>query len=164
MEPEHTQLLFAVSHLGFSTYYGRFAGASGTLDFRPGALTASTVVVSVPVASVSTTSPELTAALKGPKWFDAARFPSLVFRSTGASVLGRDQGTVTGELTMHGVTRPVTLKVRFNGAGYNPLDHKYTVGFEASGIVHRRDFGIDAYEPLIGDDVELILSAAFEKR
>ena len=65
---------------------------------------------------------------------------------------------------MHGVTKPVTLDVTFNGAGTNPLDKKYTVGFEASGAIKRSDFGLNTYIPLIGDDVRLIISAGFEHR
>jgi polyisoprenoid-binding protein YceI len=69
---------------------------------------------------------------------------------------------VTGNLTLHGVTKPEILKVVFNGAGTNPIDKKFTAGFEVSGDVQRSDFGVRAYVPLIGDDVKLIISAAFE--
>jgi polyisoprenoid-binding protein YceI len=69
---------------------------------------------------------------------------------------------VTGNLTLHGVTKPVTLDVKFNGAGTNPLDKKYTVGFEVSGAIKRSDFGVNTYVPLIGDDVKITISAGFE--
>jgi polyisoprenoid-binding protein YceI len=71
---------------------------------------------------------------------------------------------VTGDLTFHGVTKPVTLAVKFNGAGTNVLDKKYTAGFEVSGKIKRSDFGVKTYVPLIGDDVDLIISAGFEHK
>ena len=78
------------------------------------------------------------------------------------SQTGKNSAVVTGDLVFHGVTKPVTLKVKFNAAGINPLDHKYTAGFEVSGEIKRSDFGVKTYLPLIGDDVGLIISAAFE--
>ena len=69
-----------------------------------------------------------------------------------------------GNLTLHGVTRPETFSVKFNGAGVNPLDHAYTVGFEVRGQIKRSDFGVSKYVPLIGDSVDVIISAAFEKK
>jgi polyisoprenoid-binding protein YceI len=70
---------------------------------------------------------------------------------------------IAGDLTLHGVTRPMTLKAKFNAAGVNPLSKKYTVGFEVEGVLKRSDFGVDRYVPLVGDEVKLIVSAAFEK-
>ena len=87
-----------------------------------------------------------------------------VARSIGVTVTGQDTAKVAGDLTMHGLTRPVTLNVTFHGAGVNALDNKYTVGFEASGHLKRSDFGINPNLPLVGDRVDLIISAAFEKQ
>jgi polyisoprenoid-binding protein YceI len=86
----------------------------------------------------------------------------MVFKSTKVTETGKDAAKVTGDLTFHGVTKPVTLAVKFNGAGTNPLDKKYTAGFEVSGKIKRSDFGMKTYVPLIGDDVDLIISAGFE--
>jgi polyisoprenoid-binding protein YceI len=76
---------------------------------------------------------------------------------------GHDSARVTGELTFHGVTLPETLNVTFNGSGVNVLSHQYTVGFNATGTIKRSDFGVKTYVPLIGDDVSIIISAAFVK-
>lgn len=164
VDPAHTQILFSVSHLGFTTYYGRFASASGTLDLSAKAPDASQLRIEVPTGTVSTTSDKLNDELKGAQWFDAQRYPEIIFRSVKVTRTGQDTAQVTGDLMLHGVTKPVTLAVRFNGAGVNPLDKKYTVGFHATGTIRRSDFGMTTYVPLIGDEVGLTLSGAFERQ
>jgi polyisoprenoid-binding protein YceI len=164
VEPNHTRILFAVSHMGFTTWYGDFTGASGALQLDPADLSRSRLEVSAPTASVATTNAVLDGELKSADWFDAAHYPTITFKSRQVTRTGRDTADVAGDLTLHGVTRPVTLHARFNGAGVNPLDKAYTVGFEVSGRIKRSDFGVTKYVPLVGDDVDLIISAAFEKQ
>ena len=164
VDPAHTQILFSVSHMGFTTYYGRFANASGMLDLSPKDPDGSRLQVTVPTATVSTTSDKLNDELKGAQWFDAQKYPEIAFKSLKVARTGQDSAQVTGDLTLHGVTKPVTLAVHFNGAGVNPLDKKYTVGFRATGTIRRSDFGMTTYVPLIGDQVELTLSGAFERQ
>lgn len=163
IEPVHTRVLFAVSHLGFSTWYGEFTNASGTLKLAPGFVEGSTFEIRIPVETVSTSNAKLDGELKDAPWLDAAQFPEILFKAKKVERTGDKTAKVTGELTLHGVTKPVTLNVKFNGAGINPLDKKYTVGFEAKGLIKRSDFGVKTYLPLIGDDVTLIISAAFER-
>ena len=163
IEPNHTRVLFAVSHFGFTTYYGEFVGASGSLDLDPKDIGKSRLDVSVPVSGISTPSEKLTGELKDPDWFDAAKFPTISFKSTAIAATGADTADVTGDLTMHGVTKQVTLKAKFNAAGVSPVDKAYTTGFEVSGHVKRTDFGVSKYAPYVGDDVRLIISAAFER-
>jgi polyisoprenoid-binding protein YceI len=162
VEPSHTRILFSVAHMGFSTWYGDFTGASGTLRLDPARPANSELQVSVPVASVSTTNSVLDGELKSADWLDAARFPTMSFTSRQVTVTGPGRADVLGDLTLHGVTKPVTLHATFNAAGTNPLSKAYTVGFEARGAIKRSDFGITKYAPLIGDEVQLILSAPFE--
>ena len=164
VEPEHTEVLFGVSHLGFSTYYGRFSQASGTLVFDPATPANSTLAISVPTATVSTASDKLNGILKSVGWFEVARFPAMTFKSTKVTVTGADRGIVVGDLTLHGVTRPLTLEVSFDGAGVDPVAGKYTIGFEATGTLKRTEFGISTFAPYIGDEVRLILSGAFVKQ
>ncbi|MGI8839578.1 MAG: YceI family protein [Caulobacteraceae bacterium] len=164
IEPVHTRILFSLSHLGFSTWYGDFTHASGTARIDPAHPAASSVEVSVPTGSVTTTNSTLDAELKGPDWFDAAKFPAITFKSRQLSVTGPGQGQIVGDLTLHGVTRPVTLQVQFHGAGANPMSHAYTAGFDATGEIKRSDFGVPKYVPMVGDEVKLILSAAFERK
>lgn len=164
VEPAHTRVLFSLSHMGFSTWYGEFTGASGSLTIDPKNAHLDAVSVTVPTASVSTSNATLNEELKGDKWLDAGKFETISFRSTRVVPTGDRTADVEGQLTLHGVTRPVTLKASFNGAGVNPLTKGYTVGFEVSGDIKRTDFGVTTYAPLIGDDVHLIISAAFEKK
>lgn len=163
VEPQHTRVLFSVSHLGFTTYYGEFTGASGTLRLDPANPATSQLEVTVPTANVSTTNAKLDGELKGADWLDASRFPTITFRSTRVTPTGPRAAEVAGDLTLHGVTRPVVLQARFNGAGVNPLDKAYTTGFEVSGRVRRSEFGVKTYVPLVGDEVDLTISAAFER-
>ena len=163
IEPTHTRVLFSVSHMGFTTWYGDFSGATGSLVLDPAHPDASRLQVSIPMAGLSTTNAKLDGELKGADWFDVARFPTASFRSTSVKVVGQGQADVTGDLTLHGVTRPETLRVSFNGAGQNPLSHAYTAGFEVRGQIKRSDFGVSKYVPVVGDNVDLIVSAAFTK-
>jgi polyisoprenoid-binding protein YceI len=164
VEPVHTRILFSLSHLGFSTWYGDFTHASGSARIDPAHPAASSVEVSVPTDSVATTNAVLDGELKGPDWFDAARFPAITFKSRQLTVTGPDRGQMVGDLTLHGVTRPVTLQVQFHGAGVNPLTHAFTAGFDATGAIKRGDFGITQDLPLVGDEVTLIISAAFVRK
>jgi polyisoprenoid-binding protein YceI len=164
IEPVHTRILFAVSHMGFSTWYGEFSGASGTLALDPARIGSSQVDITVPAASLNSSNATLDAELKGDKWFDVARFDTIRFHSTHVARTGENTADIAGDLTLHGVTRPVTLKAKFNAAGANPLSKAYTVGFEVAGDIKRSNFGVATYVPLIGDDVHLMISAAFEKK
>jgi polyisoprenoid-binding protein YceI len=164
VEPLHTRVLFSVSHMGFTTWYGEFTNVSGSLNLDPKKPAGNALEIHIPVGTVSTTSAKLDGELKGDQWLDAAQFPEMVFKATKVTEAGKDTAKVTGDLTLHGVTKPVTLAVKFNGAGVNPLDKKYTAGFEVSGKIKRSDFGVKTYLPLIGDDVDLIISAGFEHK
>jgi polyisoprenoid-binding protein YceI len=164
LEPVHTQVLYSLSHMGFTTWYGNFTGASGTLVIDPKSPANSTLSVSIPAASLSSTSAKLDGELKGSGWFGVADYPTITFKSTKVDQTGPTAAQVTGDLTLHGETHPVTLAVTFNGAGVNPLDRADTLGFEAIGRIKRSAFGIRKYVPLVGDDVNLIISAAFEKK
>ncbi len=163
VETSHTRVQFTVSHMGFSDWYGDFSGVTGTLQLDPKALAKAKVNVTIPVASVSTTNATLDGELKDPNWFDAAKYPTITFASTKVTPTGARTALITGDLTFHGVTKPVVLKATFLASGTNPLSKGYTVGFNATTSLKRSDFGVNTYLPLIGDDVTLRISAAFEK-
>lgn len=164
VDPGHTQVGWRVSHMGFSNYAGGFSDVSGTLELQPKNPASAKLSVKIPVASVATTSAKLTDELKGDQWLDAAKFPDMTFVSTKVAPAGKDHAKVTGDLTLHGVTKPVTLDVTLVGAGVNPLSKKYTVGFEATGTLKRSEFGVKTYVPLIGDELHLTIAGAFEKQ
>ena len=164
VEPNHTQVLFSVSHMGLSTFYGQFSDASGSLALDARMPAKSSFEIHVPVNSVSTSSDRLTGELKSNAWLDAAADPEIVFKSTKVTPVGHGYAAVAGSLTLHGVTRPIVLKARLVGAGINPLDKKYTVGFDLTGTIKRSEFGVKTYVPLIGDAVSLTISGVFEKQ
>lgn len=164
VDPNHTQVVFGVSHFGFTTYYGSFTQVSGTLNLDPKAPTQSSADITVKTDSVSVQSPKLEGELKGDQWLDSAKFPDATFKSTKVTTTGPTTATVAGEFTLHGVTKPMTLAVTYVNVGPNPLSKVYTVGFEAKGKIKRTDFGVKTYAPMIGDEVELTISGAFEHK
>jgi polyisoprenoid-binding protein YceI len=162
IDPNHTQVVFGVNHFGFTTYYGTFTNAAGTLDLDPTKPADSKLDVTIKTDSVSVMSPKLEGELKGDQWLDAGKFPDATFKSTKVTKTGAATASVTGDLTLHGVTKPVTLDVTYVNAGPNPLSKAYTAGFEAKGKIKRSDFGVKTYLPVIGDEVQLMISGAFE--
>lgn len=164
VEPTHTRVQFAISHLGFTDWYGDFTGTTGSLSIDPKNLASTKVDISIPVASISTTNTKLDGELKSNAWLNADQFPMIRFVSTKIVRTGPGKATIKGDLTLHGVTKQVALAARFNGAGINPLDKAYTIGFNATMAIKRSDFGVNAYVPLIGDDVTIRISAAFEPK
>lgn len=162
LDSSHAMVQFAVSHMGLSTWYGAFSGTKGRLNLNPGNPAASSVEVTLPVASVSTINATLTKELTEAAWLNAGKFPNASFKSTRIAVRG-NRADITGNLTLNGVTRPIVLNTVFLAHGTNPLSKKYTVGFEATGKFKRSDFGVKTYIPMIGDEVTLTISAPFEK-
>ena len=162
VESYHTQVGFSLSHFGFTHYSGLFSGATGSLLLDPANPAASKLDVTIPVQSIQTTVPVLTEELKGDKWFDAAKFPQASFTSTKVEFSPKGEGTITGNLTLHGVTKPIVLHAHLVGAGVNPINKAYTVGFDASGTIKRSDFGVSMYTPALGDEVQLSIAGAFE--
>ncbi|MFT8516977.1 MAG: YceI family protein [Acetobacter persici] len=164
VETSHTQVTFSLLHFGFTEYSGLFSGATGSLTYDPAHPAASKLNVSIPVASVQTTSAKLTDELHGADWFDAARYPAATFVSTKVVPTSAGTADVTGNFTLHGITKPLTLHVRYVGAGINPMDKAYTVGFQATGTLKRSAFGVKTYVPMVGNDVTLSIAGAFEKQ
>jgi polyisoprenoid-binding protein YceI len=162
VDSDHTQVEFKVNHLGFNSYYGIFGGATGSLTLDPARPSAASVSIQIPLANLVTTNEKLNAHLKTPDFFDAAKFPTATFTSTSVSVSGQT-AKIAGNLTLKGVTRPVVLDARFTGAGPHPMNKKAVIGFEATTIVKRSDFGVSYGVPLVSDEVPLRITAAFEK-
>lgn len=164
LETSHARVLFAVDHMGFSTWYGDFYGATGELALDPAKLADAKLSVTIPVASVATHNAVLDGELKSADWFDAEKFPTITFTSTKVTVTSATTAKVEGNLSFHGVTKPVTLDAKFKASGTNPMSKAVTIGFEVSGKLKRSDFGVGKYVPLVGDEVSLIISAPFEKK
>jgi polyisoprenoid-binding protein YceI len=162
IDPFHTQVIWTVNHLGYTEYSGMFTNPTGTLVLDPAKPAASKVEVSFPIAGVKTTVAELDGKLPAADFFDAAKFPNATFVSTNVVTSGSN-ATITGNLTIHGVTKIVVLKARFIGAGPEFWgDKKMAFGFAATTSIKRSDFGISQGIPLVSDRVDLTINAGFE--
>jgi polyisoprenoid-binding protein YceI len=153
-ESSLTSLEFTVSHFGLSMQHGRFREAWGRIVYDPATASGSVDFVVDP-ASVDTGWDLRDAFLRSEEMFDIADYPVLRFRSRHLTFEGARLVAIDGDLTLHGVTRPLTLSVARLECGRNPADGQEGCGAEASGQLHRSDFGMDFARTLIGDDVEL---------
>jgi polyisoprenoid-binding protein YceI len=166
LDEQHTQVLFAIKHEGISTFYGRLGKVSGTVDFDQARPDNSTLNVSVDTTTIDTHVPELDSSV--PKdLFQADKFPTATFVSTGVAKTGDTTGTVTGNLTIAGVTKPVTLKVTFNGGrGSGEPLQPYRLGFDATATLKRSDFGLNRviWDGFVSDDVTLMIEAEAERK
>lgn len=173
IDATHTRVLFRVSHLGFSFYTAFFRDVQADLVFDPENPEGMAVTATIKAASVETMYPDpavdFNALIAGPDFLDSGTHPDITFTSSGVVVTGDQTADVTGDLTLHGVTRPVTLSVRFNGGyGGHPMDPGGArVGFSATGSLLRSDFGIAYGVPApgttmgVGDEVEVIIETEF---
>ena len=170
-DPAHTLVAWTVNHFGFNSYFGAFGDVDGTLQIDPADLSSAKVDVTIPITSVTVVSDGLRDHLLRPGKdggdpdFFGAEPEAARFVSTSVDV-GADgtSASITGDLTMNGVTKPVTIDARFTGAGTNPMSKVETVGFMGTAKIMRSDFGIDYALPVVSDEVTLKISAAFEKR
>src|SRR5918994_7573721 len=160
IEPDYTQGVFRWSHLGFSNPAAQVSQGQGTLEFDPADPTRAFVQVTIPLSSLSTGVPALDEHLRSEDFFEIAKFPTATFRSTkverGAA---KDRLRVTGELDLHGVTKPVLLEVTVLKVGANPRTQLPTVGFEATATIKRSDFGLGAYVPQVGDEIRMQITS-----
>lgn len=172
-DPSHTLVEWELNHLGFSPYFGIFGDVTGTLQLDPKMPQNAKVSVTIPVSKVTTASAGLTShLLRAPK--EAGGKPDFfgpapadaTFVSTSVKSKGTGMADVTGNLTLNGVTKPVTLATKFYGAGKMPaqMGGAENVGFEAMGTIKRSDFGMGTMVPMLGDEVTLKIAAAFSKK
>jgi polyisoprenoid-binding protein YceI len=160
IDPVHTNIVFVTSHLGFSRMIGQFQAFSGEFTFDDQAVKNSAVSVTIQTASVDTDDQARDDHLRSPDFFNAAEFPEMTFASTAIERTGDKTGKITGDLTLLGVTKPVTLDVTFNQRAPHPLPQYNGVevaGFSAATTIKRSDFGMSTFVPAIGDEIEIIL-------
>jgi polyisoprenoid-binding protein YceI len=162
---KETLVRYGVDHMGFSEFWGTFPGATGTLVLDPKAFGAAKLDVKVPIWQVETTNRELNGELFSDEFFDAENYPWMTFKSTKVVRAGPKSLKVSGDLTMHNITKPIVLDVTFHGAGNDPFTGKdIIVGFDAQGRVKRSDFGLGKYVPIVSDETTITISAEFKKR
>jgi polyisoprenoid-binding protein YceI len=161
-DPNHSKITWSVTHFGFSTYIGQFPGVMANLKLDPKALGATTLDATIDTTKLGTLNAALDTHLKSPDFLDVAKFPQATFKATSVKSTGASTAEITGDLTLHGVTKPVTLQASFVQGGTSPIDKKYTLGFQAKGVIKRSDFGVKTYAPAISDDVTLEIDAEFK--
>jgi polyisoprenoid-binding protein YceI len=156
-EGRHYYAGFQISHLGYSIMHGRFDEISGTIEYDSANPTASTVSVTLDVTSINTNHPKRDAHLQSPDFFNAAEFSEITFVSTKLEQTGENTGKVTGDLTMLGVTKSVTLETTLLKIGAHPFNQAPIAAWSARGTIKRSDFGINYGLPAIGDEVTLLI-------
>lgn len=158
LDPVHTRVMVAVQHAGFSRAIGTVSGSSGRLHFDPDDWTTARLDVRVPMQRMDLGDEKWNKAVKAANLLDVEKFPEARFVSTSIEPIDSMRASVQGELTLHGVTRPVKLDVVLNALKRHPLPpFRRTAGFSASTTISRAAFGIDAWKSVIGDDVEIRL-------
>ncbi len=162
VDPNHTQVIWSVDHFGFNRLFGMVGSMSGSLELDPARLSETKVAIDIPLSGLTVTSPGFAKHLQAADLFDTAKFPTARFVSRQVRVRGQ-AATIIGDLTLRGVTRPLTLNARFGGAGANPMNKKQTVGFSATGTLKRSEFGLGLAVPAVSDEVRLEVTAAFER-
>ena len=166
LEPDYTQGVFRWNHLGFSSPAAQFAQGVGTLEFDQADPTKSSVTVTIPLGSLYTGVPALDDDFRSTDFFDTARFPTATFKSTRVERLAAaDQLKVSGDLSLHGVTKPIVLDVMVVKVGTNPRSNLPTIGFDAKTTLKRSDFGLGKYVPQVGDEIQMhLISQAVEAK
>lgn len=176
LDQNHAFLTWTATHNGISSYTANFTDFDATLDFNPEEPTSSSIEVTINPASVETnypgdfkgTHPDSSfdgwneALARDARFFNTDEFPQITFVSTGAEKTGEYTGTVTGDLTFLGVTRPVTLDVTYNGTANLPwYGERDLIGFNASTTINRSDYGLDAVSGAVSDEVTIEFSGEF---
>jgi len=162
IDPNHTNVLVTWSHFGLSNPSINFGDADGAIVYNADDAAASSVEVTLPVSGISALAADFHDHLSSADWFDAAKFPTATFKSSSVQVAGTNKFTVAGDLTVKGVTKPVTLDVTLNGAGEHPMRKVPAVGFDATTTLKRSDFGLGGFAPAVSDEVKVhITTEAF---
>lgn len=173
LDLSHASLIFRVSHLSFSNYTARFTRFDARLKFDPARPDAALLTATVDPTSIETDYPDkkthdFNATLQNDQWLDTKKFPQITYTSTRIEMTGPTTARIHGDLTLHGVTKPLVLEAEFNG-GYtgHPMEPNARIGFSATGQLKRSDFGISYGIPEpgttmgVGDAVEIILETEF---
>jgi polyisoprenoid-binding protein YceI len=163
LDSDHGKITWSVSHMGFSTYTGQFVNVQAELSLNPTNPSASTLTATIPLADVASGNTALNGHLQTADFFDTANHPTATFVSRSVTIHADDptEATVVGDLTLRGVTKPVTIEVDFNQAGPS-MGNTYKAGFDGETTIKRSDFGITYGIPMgLGDEVELHIEGEF---
>lgn len=158
-DPMHTNITWSANHFGFSNPDGKFASASGTLVLDREHPENSKVNVSIATDGLVTGMALFDEHIKSDKFLNVAKFPTATFVSDKVELTGADTAKVTGQFTLLGVTKPVTLDVKLNQIAVNPINNKQTAGFSATTTIKRSEWGMTTYVPNVSDDVKISIEA-----
>lgn len=162
LDPRHASLVVRVVHMGFSHYTMRFNSLSGSFTYDPANWQNTKAAIVVDPKSIDTEDNAFSKTVAG--YFEPDKYPVIQFTSTSLAQTAEGQGKLTGDLTLHGVTKPVTLDVVFNGVGPGLLGAGTRMGFSGTGQVKRSEFGITGGRPFAGDAVDLLFEVEFVKK
>lgn len=155
LDPDHTMVLFSWNHFGYSNPTADLGLGEGTIVFDEQHPAQSSVEVSLPLAKLDTHVAALDEHLKKADFLDAAKYPVVTFKSSKVEPLGEGKFKVTGDLTVHGVTKVVVLDATLNRVGPHPMSKAQSIGFDATTTLKRSDFGVGAYVPNVGDELHV---------
>jgi polyisoprenoid-binding protein YceI len=155
IDPAHTVVTFGWNHFGFSNPTARLEKISGSVLLDTADLSKSSVSVTMPLDGLHTGVEKLDAHLKTDEFLDAAKYPNITFTSTKVEKAGSDALKITGDLSVHGVTKPVVLNVKINKIGDNPMMKVASAGFDTDTVLKRSDFGVTKYVPMVSDDISV---------
>lgn len=162
-DPAHSRLGFTVKHLTISEIDGRFADFTINVTTSKVDYSDAQIELTAKISSINTDIEARDKHLLSADFFDAEKYPNLTFRSTHLKKTGKNKAKLTGDLTMHGITKPVTLDVVYNGNVINPMNNKDTFGFKITGVLKRSDFGLGSNFPeiVISENIQIIANAEF---
>ena len=161
LDKSHGKITWSISHMGFSTYIGQFTDVDAKLNLDTAKPATSTLDVTVNMSGIGTLNQKLDEHLKTEDFFNTTKFPTATFKATKIELTSNKAAKITGNLTLLGTTKPLTIDATFNQAGPTPMTNAYRVGFTGSGKLKRSDFGMSKFIPMLGDEVTLDIEAEF---
>ena len=157
VDPVHTTAIFRVKHLGVTYFYGRFNETTGTFTLNTEDPSQMLFDVQIKTESVDTNATNRNNHLKSPDFFNAKQFPTISFKSKSVQSSGENMYTVAGELTLHGVTKPITVQMEFVGQGDKGPRFGYRAGFDVTFTIKRSDYGMNFMQGMLGDEVRIMV-------
>ncbi len=158
IDANHTDVVASWSHFGFSNPIAHFGKVDGSITYDAAKVGASKVEVTLPLSGLNSHVGDFDDHLRSDDFFDAAKYPNITFKSTSVKAAGEGKLTVVGDLTIKGITKPVTLDVIINKVGVQPMAKREAAGFNATTTIKRSDFGVGKYAPNVSDEVKLTIT------
>ncbi len=155
IDPEHTEIVVTWDHLGYSKPTAHAGAVTGVIRYDAAQPSKSSVDLSVPVPRLTSHVPKLDEMLQGAEFFQAAKYPDIQFKSTSVADQGDGKLSISGILRIKGIEKPVVLQARKNQEGVHPMAQRPAIGFDATTVLKRSDFGVDAFAPGVSDEVHL---------